>query len=539
MLNGTSLWSRETTGEMVHQGTPSGIVETYASTPRSLHESLVASAARNPGAVCIVDDSGRTWSYREVLDRVDDLADALVASAGVVVGDRIALLLESSVEFCTAVYAANALGAVVVPVPTKFHDQEITSLLRRSHATTAIVEARFEDIARHSGIRQVVCVDDKSSYRLERFAPWGSGHPHTPVRDLGRDSVLIYTSGTTSQSKGVLLTNLNVGHAVETYRRVLGIVASDRCLLPVPIYHVTGLIAVMGLMVHVGGTLVLHRRFDAHRVLETIRDGAITFLHASPTVFTLLLREREQFPLLPAWRLAACGSAHMPVARIEELRHWLPELSFRPIYGLTESSSPAFVTPADPGDHVITGYSGLAIPGMEVRILDELDHEVPLGEVGRIMLRGANILDRYDELPGLIRDGWFETGDLGRLDEDGYLYVADRVKDMINRGGEKVWCIDVEEELRRLPGVADAAVVGVCDDLYGEVPAALLVSDSSEHPSDVDVRSALAERLPRYQIPTRVCWSDHLPLTSNLKVDKRAISELLREGAVGTPAAHS
>lgn len=535
MLNGTDLWPREITGEMVLRQTPSGQVQTYADTPAGFHPSLVASAHRDPRRTCLVDDGGRPWTFGEVLGRVDDLIDALQTGAGIVSGDRVALLLESSVEFCTAVYAINALGAVVVPVPTKFRESEIVALLARSRARLAIVESRFGDVARHSGVATVVCVDDALDYRLGRFAPWGSGHPHAPRSEMSRDAVLMYTSGTTSQSKGALLTNLNVGHAVESYRRILGVTAADRCLLPVPIYHVTGLVAVMALMVHTGGTLVLHRRFDARRVLTSIREERITFLHASPTVFTLLLRQRADFPSLPTWRLAACGSAHMPVARIDELRAWLPGLSFRPVYGLTESSSPAFVMPGWADPHAHAGSSGLPVPGMQAKVVDEGGREVGPSEVGRILLRGANILDCYDGLPDSLHDGWLDTGDLGHLDGEGYLHVVDRVKDMINRGGEKVWCIDVEEELRRIPGITDAAVVGVRDDLYGEVPVALVVSDPSLTLTDEDVHVALARRLPRYQVPVRLRWTDHLPLTANLKVDKRAIRALFEVSSVPTP----
>ena len=288
----------------------------------------------------------------------------------------------------------------------------------------------------------------------------------------------------------------------------------------------------LGLFIHIGGCLHLHRRFDADRVLATARDERVTFLHASPTVFALLLAASDRFPRLPHLRTFACGAAHMPVSRIRALHAWLPTMSFRTIYGLTETTSPGLVFPGDAASSVHIGASGRPVPGLDVSIRDDTGVEVAPGERGTIWLHGTNLLRRYDgiEPPTLTRDGWLDTGDVGYANEDGYVFVVDRTKDMINRGGEKVWCIDVEEELRRLPGVSDAAVVGVPHDVYGEEPAALVVPAVGDHLDPTVMHDLLRERLARYQLPRHYLVADAVPVTPNLKVDKRAIRDLFAAG---------
>ena len=207
-------------------------------------------------------------------------------------------------------------------------------------------------------------------------------------------------------------------------------------------------------------------------------------------------------------------------------------MEFRTIYGLTETTSPGFVFPGDAATSIHCGSSGRPVPGLTVSIRDAEGAEVAPGERGDIWLHGTNLLRRYDNLetPALTADGWLNTNDVGYANEDGYVFIVDRTKDMVNRGGEKVWCIDVEEELRSVPGVADAAVVGVPHDIYGEEPAALLVPEPGLRLDPGAVEESLGTRLARYQVPRRYLVTDAVPVTGNLKVDKRAIRELFGRG---------
>lgn len=418
-----------------------------------------------------------------------------------------------------------------MPIPTKHREPEIEALFDQALPDLVIAVDRFESIGCLQRAEKVIWVTEEpdgaglaSTTTLTTALPAYRGDPEA-------DCILMYTSGTTARSKGVVLTNRNVCHAIVAYQRVLRLDGSDSGIVPVPIYHITGVVALLGLFVHVGARLFLHRRFDADRVLRTTRDESVTFWHASPTVFALLLAQAERFPDLPSLRQIACGAGHMPVSRIASLHEWLPDMSFRTIYGLTETSSPGTVFPVDAATDDHQGSSGRPIPGLKISIRGESGAEVAVGQRGEIWLYGANLLRTYDRVTSvnLSADGWLNTQDVGYLDVDGFLYVVDRTKDMINRGGEKVWCIDVEEELRRLPGVVDAAVVGIPNSLYGEEPAALVVPAEAGRLTARDLEAQLSDRLARYQIPKLFMFRDSVPTTPGLKVDKAGIRSLFAE----------
>lgn len=523
MISGNRLWPAEVTAGMSAVEVDGRVALVFDDAPATLYTSLKATADRQPGDVALVDDDGSSRTFAQLLVDVDALAARLTARVGV--GSRVAVLLETSIEFATCFYAINRLGGVCVPIPTKHRGDEILAVVNRAKPALLVAEERFAAIKGLDAEVPVVWVHDGDRHQSlldgagyeVRDGHWAS--------DPDADAMLIYTSGTTAASKGVLLSNRNVGHAIVAYQRTLGLGSEDSTIIPVPVYYVTGLVALLGLFVHIGGRVYLQRRFSADRVLSTIRDEAITFVHASPTVFSLLLELAPGYPRLPSLRRFACGAAHMPVSRIDALHNWLPDVEFRTVYGLTESSSPALVSPVDAATSPYRGASGVPIPGLELEIRAESDAEVPVGQRGRILLRGPNILTGYDHLetPSIALDGWFDTGDIGYANDAGYVFVVDRTKDMINRGGEKVWCIDVEEQLRKLPGVLDAAVVGVPDEKYGEVPAALLVLQEGRSLESVAPQEQLVSRLARYQIPTYFRVAAGLPLTSNLKVDKPSI----------------
>ncbi|MDR0416753.1 MAG: acyl--CoA ligase, partial [Propionibacteriaceae bacterium] len=504
----TRLWSPWLTRDMITRVSHGRPAVTYPDVPASLGHSLAAAAARTPAAVAVVDDDAQTWTYAQLASGAARFGAHLGRRCGVGRGDRVALLMDTSARFVVAAYGASWRGAVVVPVQTKLPRDETVALVRRSGARAVVCDVRFRDWFADTGL-PTVCADSAldpappDQAQAERLG----GEP--PVGTSDDDAVVMFTSGTTARSKGVVLTNLNLGHAIVTYQRLFGVVPSDRLLLPVPIYHITGLVAVLGLSVQAGACLVLHRRFDADRVVRALADDRITILHASPTVFAKLLAARRDAPAAPSVRLFACGAAHMPAARIRELHAWLPRMEFRTVFGMTETSSPGFVFPGDAAVSELIGSSGWPIPGLEVRLVapDDGALDVAAGEIGEIWLRGAGIARCYDPAPdgvvpdGLDAAGWLRTGDLGTVAPEGHIRVVGRIKDMINRGGEKVWAIDVEEALRSLDEVLDAAVVGLDHDVYGEVPAALITVAAGADVKPAGLRARLKTHLARYQIP--------------------------------------
>ena len=340
------------------------------------------------------------------------------------------------------------------------------------------------------------------------------------------DVIIMFTSGTTGASKGVVLSNFNVGNAIASYEACMGITSADKTVIATPIYHITGLIALLGLFIHCGGTIYLHLQYRPERVLECCVKEHITLVHAAPTVFLMLLEKRKDYPKVPSVKQFACGSANMPPEAIRELKEWMPQMAFRTVYGLTESSSPATIFPEDAAGSKKIGPSGRPIPGLQMKLIDTDGREVPEGESGELAIYGNVILDRYYDLKteALTEDGWFRSGDIARFDSDGFVYIIDRKKDMINRGGEKIWSNEVENVLYDMEGVLEAAVIAIPDSKYGEVPMAV-VRRENEKITEAGIKAWVKKRMAKFKVPEYVVFVDELPKTHNGKISKRTLRE--------------
>lgn len=533
MISGSVLWPAETVNGLRLQKIGGKTVEIYDDTPATLYHALRETVLRNPEKTALVDNWGKHFSYGELLRRVDALALFLQANHAVVKGVRVGLLLFNSVEFCVSFLALVKLGAITVPLPSKYKEAEVASLAEKARIEAVICDSVNTSWFTGGPIRTIAVDSRNPGYGFDAVIGGEETFPVlAPQGNPDDPAIIIFTSGTTSQSKGVLLKNYNYMHTIAAYARIFGVTENDRSLVATPIYHITGMIALLGLFLTCGGTLWLHNKVDGQRMLACARDNALTLLHASPAVFQMLLDHRHAFPDLPALRLLASGSSNMPAATIRKFYEWLPHVDFRAIYGMTETSSPATISPAAVSPDAHVGSSGIPIPGLDLKIVDETGTEAANGRTGEILMRGTGVLERYDNIDtGLITpDGWVKSGDVGCVDDDGYLWVLDRKKDVINRGGEKICCIDIENELHNLPGVRQAAVVGIPDERLGEVPVAVLVTEAPGEPAPERIRDALSLRLAKFQLPVAYRWLDEIPMTPNGKIDKREIRRRFLEG---------
>lgn len=487
----------------------------------------------------ILNDIIEPPSNKKMMEMTDDFSSWLIHEFGVTRRKHVALMLYNSIEFCTTFLSLNRIGAVVVPLPTKFKMEEVHALVEKSDVEFIICDEKFEDYFEKYQQNLNICVvpDGKEKYGLETFTSTKDLSAIEEIEEKATDvdlALMLFTSGTTSMSKGVTIRNYNIMHAVESYHKVLGITEEDKAIIPVPIYLVTGLVAVFGLMIHIGGTVCLNRFFDAKRVLEDINKYGITFFHASPTVFTLILKERKHYPELPMLRMFACGSCNMPPEKIKMLHEWLPKSEFRTIYGLTETTSPGTVFPTDASSSPYIGSSGIPIPGSAYKIVDEEGNEVKDGEQGEILVKGSNITENYYKSKRVaLEDEWLHTGDIGWFNTEGYLYIADRKKDMINRGGEKICSYDVENKLLEMNGVEDAAVVGIPDELYGEVPAALIKLKKGTVIEEAEIKAFLKSQMASYKVPQKILFTENIPLTENMKINKRKVRKMFSEQLEG------
>ena len=540
MIDGNILWDKSLTQDMVQkQFTDFRSVMTFPDLPANLYEALKRTANAYPDKIALVDNYGRQYTYRRFEELCLELAAYLYWKKGVREGGHVGIMMYNCIEFCVSFLALSRIGAVAVPLPSKFKEREVLSLAERADTELIICDREYEqwflaaygadriltvcDIEKQYGFADLFCGWERRQNDIEALADVRSGSADEPA-------IIMFTSGTTSKSKGVMLRNYNIMHAVEAYRRTLGITKEDISVIATPIYHITGLVALLGLFLYTGGLLYLHKFFDAGRVIKEAREKGYTFIHASPTVFNLLIQEGENTPVIQALQSFACGSSNMTKDKLLRLHKWLPQSQFHTVYGLTETSSPATVFPGDAASSPYIGSSGIPIPGTQFKIVDAHKKELPPGTVGEIAVRGSVVLDSYyrQDADSLV-DGWLYTGDLGYFNDESYLYVVDRKKNMINRGGEKIWCFDVENELTAMEGIEDAAVVGIPDELYGEVAAAAVQLKQGSSLTAKSIQEYLRGQIAKYKVPVRIKALESIPQTVNGKTDKVKIKELLME----------
>lgn len=527
MLSGTDKW-KGLVDFQLEPLNPGSDILCYTSLPTTLYDALCKTAQSFPDKTAIVDNYDRSCTYTDLLAKTDAFASYLYQKQNIHRNSHVALMMYNCLEFCVSFLALLKLGAVTIPLPSKYKKQEVSSLVEKTDVSCIICDQDFykwfEDFETQ-GIRRIACSDIEKGYGL---ATYHSPETESPVcHDSFDDAIIMFTSGTTSQSKGVVIKNYNIMNAVATYQKILNITADDISAIPIPIYHVTGMVALLGLFIHCGGTLYLHKIFNARRVLQCVKEHNITFLHASPTVFSMLLEEKDLFPSLPTLKQFACGSSNMPKEKLTAIHNWLPHSVFHTVYGLTETTSPATIFPGDASTSPYIGSSGFPVPGTVFEIRDDNGAPLKDGQIGEIWIHGNVVLTSYykTDTPSL-KDGWLGTGDLGYFNEKGYLFVVDRKKDMINRGGEKICSFDVENEIYKLKGVNEAAVVGIPDDVYGEVAAALVKLGPGSDLDEPKIQALLHKKIAKYKIPKRILITDEIPLTPNGKIDKRAIRKM-------------
>lgn len=533
MYSGTTLWETIIPYEITKITLSSGkTIFSCPGLPVSLYEALQITAGNFPNKPALIDNFDHICAYSDLLHKVDVFADYLHHELHIEKGSHVALMMYNCLEFCVSFFSLLKLGAVTIPLPSKYKENEVISLIKKADVQCIICDQDFYhwfDRFETQEIRRLLCTDIREGYGLRKYQT--SDIPRfTERNNFEDDAIIMFTSGTTSQSKGVVIKNYNIMNAVAVYQKLLSITSEDISVIPIPIYHITGMVALLGLFVYCGGTLYLHKIFNARRVLQCVKDNGVTFLHASPTVFSMLLEEKEAFPELPTLKKFACGSSNMPAEKMKAIHNWLPHSAFHTVYGLTETTSPAAVFPGDASTSPCIGSSGLPIPGTCFEIRDDFGNPVNDMEIGEIWISGNVVLSSYyKKKSAALQNGWLATGDLGYFNRDGYLYVVDRKKDMINRGGEKICSFDVENELYKIKGIREAAVVGIPDPVYGEVAAAMVVLDPGCDLNECSIQDLLHERIAKYKIPAKILISEKLPLTPNGKIDKKKLRILFSE----------
>ena len=509
------------------------VMRCFVGRPASINQMLLDALARNPtGEALVVEDERLTW--RELHEKVMRCAAGL-AKLGVEKGDRVALLVGNNSEFVILNLAIPALGAIMVPMSTREQTPGLTYIVNHCTPKVLIHGAEFADrvpaAADIPSVKQRVGIPEAAG--CVPFAELMKASPLQAAAAVSEDdaAAILYTSGTTGRPKGAVLTHLGIVHSAMNYEAGFALGQEDRCAAVVPLTHVTGLAAIIMPMVRCAGALIIKDGFKAKDYLALAERERITYTLMVPAMYNLcLLQPQLKDHDLSRWRVAAYGGAPMPQATIDSLARELPNLVLMNVYGATETTSPVTMVP--PGETGRRGESvGLPLPCADILIMGDDGREVPRGETGEIWTAGPMIAREYwndaKATAQGITGGYWHTGDIGRVDAQGYIHVSDRMKDMLNRGGLKIYSVEVENVLQQYPGVVEAAVVGKPCAVLGERVHAFVYAGSAPV-DEAKMKALCTQRLSDYKVPESFTFTtEPLPRNPNGKIVKRALREQL------------
>ncbi|MFA5891821.1 MAG: long-chain fatty acid--CoA ligase [Actinomycetota bacterium] len=489
-------------------------------------------AARNPTKPALIYQD-RPITYVDV-DREIDAAAAGFAALGVRKGDRVAVMVNNIPHFVYSYLGILRAGGVMIPLNTMYTPDEVSFIVSDAGARAAVVAEPF--IAAVEGLvhavpmlEHVVVVGGTASVGTmtwEQMSGCGGNVPDVRISDDDL-ACLAYTSGTTGKPKGAMLTHGNLAANFDQMGKVsmLALTEDDVSLLALPMFHIYALNVILGLTLQVGATAVLLERFDAVGSLDAVERHRVTALFGAPPMFVAWLNTPGiEHRDLSSVRVAVSGAAPLPGPVLEEFHRRL-SITIWEAYGLTETAPG--VTSNAMGEVAKPGSIGKALPGVELRLVDEDGDDVEEGDPGEIVVRGPNVFRGYwglqEETEAAMRGGWFHTGDVAYEDEDGYLFLVDRKKDLIIVSGFNVYPREVEDALLRHPKIAEAAAIGIAHPYTGEAVKALLVLRPGEHATEEEIIEFCRRSIARFKCPQVVEFVDELPHTQTGKVLRRAL----------------
>jgi long-chain acyl-CoA synthetase len=497
---------------------------------RNLRELLETRAHEAPGKTFLFSEpDNREFTYAEFDAAVDRTANML-AGHGIAKGDVVSLLMPNSAEYVISYFACFKLGALAGPVNSLLKREEMEYVAGNSEAKLLLVDPQFAAIATElkktvPSLREVITFGDVESATRE-FDVDEQAWRRTPLEHED-DAIIIYTSGTTGKPKGCLLTH---GNLIANARQIvdwLNFTSVDRLLTLMPLFHMNAVTVTTMSALYAGASSVVSPRFSASNFWNIVSGYGVTSFGSVATMLSMLLaRYPDGVPKefkTETLRFAMCGSAPVPA---EVLRRFEETFNCLVIegYGLSESTCRSTFNPPDEGRR--PGSCGVSI-GNEIKVVDEEDREVSNGELGEIVLRGENIFKAYFKNPDAtshaFRGGWFHTGDVGYRDREGFFYIVDRKSDMIIRGGENIYPREIDELLYKHANIAEAAALGVPDELYGEEVVAYVVLKDDSKGDEQEIIDYCRAHLADYKCPKRVYFLKSLPKGPTGKVLKREL----------------
>ena len=504
----------------------------------TLGENIKRNAERYPEKVAFIFENKR-YTFKQVNQRVNSLINAL-ANLGVKKGDRVAILSYNCPQYFEVFGIAKG-SRICVPLDSRSIGRELVYILNNSEAGTLIVANEFVDLVTSirpeiPAVKNLICLDaikDGLMNYEELIASYSSDEPTEKVVQ-DDPCALFYTSGTTGRPKGAIHTQKSM--IAENFQPFHDVTTDDVCLCVMPFFHAGGSMGYMFPCFCSGATIVVHRRFDETLFLQTIEREKVTDTTLVPIMITRLL-ENPDIGKYDLGNLRTLRYTAAPIA-VEVLKAGIRQLGniYIQIYGLTEGNT---VTYLDKEDHKVEGSEreikrlgsvGKPLANGEVRIVNDCDEDVPVGQVGEVILRSSpGMMAGYWKLPtetrAIFRGGWLHTGDMGRMDEDAYIYLVDRKKDMIISGGDNIYSKEIEDVLYIHPAVSEAAVIGVPDKKWGESVKAVIVLKAGMEATEEEIIDFCKEYLASWKKPKSVEFWEELPKNSGGKIMKARIRE--------------
>jgi O-succinylbenzoate-CoA ligase len=496
---------------------------------------LAKRAHLSPKLEAVVEvEKNRRFTFAELDARANRIAHVLL-SKGVQKGDRVALLVMNGVEYIESYFGAAKIGAVMVPLNWRLVADELDFIIGDSGSVVLVYGEEFDDAAnalhgRDLPVRNWIRIGNAERPDwAEDYDQLCADAPTAEPEIVGSDDDLLfimYTSGTTGLPKGAVHSHATMAWASITINMTSDMRYGDRYLQMLPLFHV-GALTPATACIHRGSTLVVLRAFDPTLAFDVIERESITTGLAVPAMLQFMLQSPSRDKVnLDLVRWFMCGAAPVPVSLIETYAKLGIEI--HQVYGLTETCGPACLI--SPEEAIAkAGSTGPAFFHTDVRVVDGDDRDVEPGEVGEVIIRGRHLMLEYWNRPEAtaetIRDGWLYSGDLATIDKEGYVYIQDRKKDMIISGGENIYPAEIENVLAAHPKLAEAAVIGLPSEKWGESPAAIVVAAKGESPTADEVLSFCRGKLAAFKLPRSVEFIDEIPRNPTGKILKRILRE--------------
>ncbi|WP_142826928.1 class I adenylate-forming enzyme family protein [Planococcus soli] len=507
-------------------------VKVFKERPQTVGEIISASSKMYGEKLAVVTEE-QSVSYRQL----EELATAIAANLqkmGITKGDRIASVVGNCAEFPLLVIACAKIGAIMVPINVKLAVEELQYIIEHSKPSVIISEQEFLDKVEKANQNalpvaqeKIIVIGGENSY--EQLLVKDTPYHQTKVTE--EDGIFIlYTSGTTGRPKGAVLTHINVIHSLMNYKLFFETDDQFTTLIAVPMFHVTGLVGQLLHMLYVGGTVYSMKRYQNEEYIKRILDHKINFLFNVPTIFIMMSTSEEfQKHSFDFVRKVAFGGSPIYQQTFTMLKRAFPNAHLHNAYGATETTSPATLMPMDYPESKVTSV-GLPMTVADIKIMDPEGRECTPGESGELYIKGPMVIKEYWDNPmanqNSFTDGYWHSGDLGIQDDAGFIYIRDRKKDMINRAGEKIFSIEVEDVLKAHPDVVEAAVIGEPDPVFGEKVKAFVVGPNLDADDFTDLREHCSKSLAKFKVPEEFELIDSLPRNASGKILKNTLKNI-------------